>query len=277
VRTWILGIVHNRAIDALRRATVHDRRRASDEGIDTRFVADVSALDHDDLLATAGAWVLGALPDDEARRFAEHLRECEACQREVARLQTVVDVLPLAAPPAEPPPGLEARITDVVEREAGLLAAGRQRADGPAARRSWWAGLLARPWIAAAGAAALLAVGVLAGVLVSGGSEPTARPITAVVGGPAARVTGTLVQRDGEAALRLAHMPAPPAGRVYQVWVMRGSQPKPDAVFTVDRSGRGEVMLRQDPRGARAVLVTDEPAGGSRVPTTKPSISVTPG
>ena len=24
VRTWILGIVHNRAIDALRRATVHD-------------------------------------------------------------------------------------------------------------------------------------------------------------------------------------------------------------------------------------------------------------
>src|SRR5919199_3339437 len=25
VRTWILGIVHHRAIDALRRATVHDR------------------------------------------------------------------------------------------------------------------------------------------------------------------------------------------------------------------------------------------------------------
>src|SRR4051795_4256571 len=37
VRTWILGIVHNRAIDALRRATVHDRRRASDEGIEERF------------------------------------------------------------------------------------------------------------------------------------------------------------------------------------------------------------------------------------------------
>src|SRR3954453_2812059 len=31
VRTWILGIVHNRAIDALRRGMVHDRRRASDE------------------------------------------------------------------------------------------------------------------------------------------------------------------------------------------------------------------------------------------------------
>src|SRR3954451_19465342 len=28
VRTWVLGIVHNRAIDALRRSMVHDRRRA---------------------------------------------------------------------------------------------------------------------------------------------------------------------------------------------------------------------------------------------------------
>jgi RNA polymerase sigma-70 factor, ECF subfamily len=37
VRTWILGIVHNRAIDALRRGSVHDRRRASDEGIEERF------------------------------------------------------------------------------------------------------------------------------------------------------------------------------------------------------------------------------------------------
>jgi RNA polymerase sigma-70 factor (ECF subfamily) len=39
VRTWILGIVHNRAVDALRRNGVHDRRRASDEGIEERFEA----------------------------------------------------------------------------------------------------------------------------------------------------------------------------------------------------------------------------------------------
>ena len=40
VRTWVLGIVHNRAIDGLRRATVHDKRRASDEGIEERFEAN---------------------------------------------------------------------------------------------------------------------------------------------------------------------------------------------------------------------------------------------
>jgi RNA polymerase sigma-70 factor (ECF subfamily) len=31
VRTWLLGIVHNRAIDVLRRTAVHERRRAADE------------------------------------------------------------------------------------------------------------------------------------------------------------------------------------------------------------------------------------------------------
>jgi RNA polymerase sigma-70 factor (ECF subfamily) len=37
VRTWVLGIVHHRAIDFLRRSTVHSKRRASDEGIEERF------------------------------------------------------------------------------------------------------------------------------------------------------------------------------------------------------------------------------------------------
>jgi RNA polymerase sigma-70 factor (ECF subfamily) len=37
VRTWVLGIVHNRAIDALRRSFVHERRRAGDEGLEERL------------------------------------------------------------------------------------------------------------------------------------------------------------------------------------------------------------------------------------------------
>ncbi len=39
VRTWILGIVHNRAIDALRRRTVRDRGRVGDESIAERLPA----------------------------------------------------------------------------------------------------------------------------------------------------------------------------------------------------------------------------------------------
>jgi RNA polymerase sigma-70 factor (ECF subfamily) len=39
VRTWSLGIVHNRAIDALRRKAVSDRGVVSDEGIEERIPA----------------------------------------------------------------------------------------------------------------------------------------------------------------------------------------------------------------------------------------------
>src|SRR5688500_6566483 len=39
VRNWILGIVHNRAIDGLRRSSTHDRRREPIEGIEERFEA----------------------------------------------------------------------------------------------------------------------------------------------------------------------------------------------------------------------------------------------
>jgi len=50
VRSWTLGIVHNRAIDGLRRNSVHDRRRASAEGIEEHLEApertDAQAIDN---------------------------------------------------------------------------------------------------------------------------------------------------------------------------------------------------------------------------------------
>jgi RNA polymerase sigma-70 factor (ECF subfamily) len=39
VRSWLLGIVHNSAIDRLRRTAVHERRRAGGEGIEERLEA----------------------------------------------------------------------------------------------------------------------------------------------------------------------------------------------------------------------------------------------
>ena len=69
MRTWVLGIVHHRAIDALRRATVHDRRRASDEGIEERFEArertDVEAARREEAGAVRGA--LSSLPADQSQ------------------------------------------------------------------------------------------------------------------------------------------------------------------------------------------------------------------
>jgi RNA polymerase sigma-70 factor (ECF subfamily) len=69
VRTWVLGIVHNRAIDALRRLTVHDRKRASDEGLEDRVEApertDVEAARRDEARELRAA--LGSLPPEQSR------------------------------------------------------------------------------------------------------------------------------------------------------------------------------------------------------------------
>jgi RNA polymerase sigma-70 factor, ECF subfamily len=69
VRTWVLGIVHHRAIDALRRATVHDRRRAGDEGIEERFEArertDVEAARREEAGTVRHA--LESLPADQSQ------------------------------------------------------------------------------------------------------------------------------------------------------------------------------------------------------------------
>jgi RNA polymerase sigma-70 factor, ECF subfamily len=69
VRTWTLGIVHNRAVDALRRSNVHERRRISDEGIEETLEAaertEAQAVENATSREIRGA--LGELPSEQRR------------------------------------------------------------------------------------------------------------------------------------------------------------------------------------------------------------------
>lgn len=69
VRTWVLGIVHNRGIDALRRGTVHDRRRETLDGVEERHEApdrtDVEAARREDARSVRTA--LDTLPAEQRR------------------------------------------------------------------------------------------------------------------------------------------------------------------------------------------------------------------
>lgn len=69
VRTWMLGIIHNRAIDALRRASVHDRRRGGDEGTAERLEArertDVEAARREEAKVVRTA--LDTLPGEQIK------------------------------------------------------------------------------------------------------------------------------------------------------------------------------------------------------------------
>ncbi|MGH2763735.1 MAG: sigma-70 family RNA polymerase sigma factor [Thermoleophilaceae bacterium] len=69
VRTWVLGIVHNRAIDALRRGAVHDRRQEPAEGMEERFEApertEVEVARREEAASVRTA--LDELPTDQRR------------------------------------------------------------------------------------------------------------------------------------------------------------------------------------------------------------------
>ena len=67
VRTWILGIVHNRAVDGLRRSSVHDRRRETLDVVEERFEArertDVEVARREEARSVRGA--LDTLPTEQ--------------------------------------------------------------------------------------------------------------------------------------------------------------------------------------------------------------------
>ena len=69
VRSWVLGIVHHRGIDALRRNLVHERRRASAEGIEERHEApertDVEVARRDEARSVRAA--IDELPDQQGQ------------------------------------------------------------------------------------------------------------------------------------------------------------------------------------------------------------------
>jgi anti-sigma factor RsiW len=239
-------------------------------------------------LDDAGPYVLGALPEAEWADYARHLAGCEACRAKVADLQLVADALPGAVAPVEAPAALQGRLMAVVRAEAELLRAAGPEADRPPApapapsRRFAWLPAL-RPVPAAALATVLLAVGIGVGTALRGGADPASERAIAARVDPRLAPAGhaELRVRAGQARLVVEGLPAPPEGRIYQVWLERTDDRRPprptDALFSVTRRGDASVAVPGDLEDVDAVLVTDEPLGGSSVPTRPaPIISVAP-
>lgn len=238
--------------------------------------------DHERWQDAAGAYVLDALAQDEKAPYEAHLEGCPACRHEVEELSVAAAALPVAATPVAPPPALKERVMTEVRREAELLAAA-----GPSADRPPRAGRAPRRRFALAGwrlapvAAALLIAGVLAGVGLGRALDGDGtRTVTATVDREQApQASARLEIEDGRAQLVAEDLPAPPEGRVYQVWIMRqgASSPEPTpALFLPRRDGTAVATVPGSVSDARSVLVTDEPAGGSPAPTRRPVLAVSP-
>ncbi len=216
----------------------------------------------------AAPYVLGALTEEEHAAFLVHLESCAICRDEVTALAGVASVLPAAVPQLSAPDDLKSRVMSTVRSEAGLRDTSRS---APQLRRAG----ASKRWIPRS---ALVPVGALAAAVIaiilvsSGGSGGSGtRVIHAQVTVPRARVSVKL--KGGHAELNVARMPQSAPNHVYEVWLKRAGAPQPtDTLFTVSAAGNATVGVPGSVSGVKQILVTSEPTGGSRVPTSAPVI-----
>jgi anti-sigma-K factor RskA len=199
-------------------------------------------MDPHDLTA---AYALDALDPAEAEAYERHLSRCEECREQLAELSETSAALAFASVAPAPPPRLRAVILETAAAERSNVV--------PLVRRNRW---VSRGLAVAAAAVACVAVGL--GVSLSQSSHPQ-RSWTVSVG------------PTGQATLSVSGLPAAPAGKTYEAWIIPASgAPKPAGVFP---GSTNAVRLRGTVPKHGVVAVTVEPKGGSRAPTTTPIFS----
>lgn len=218
----------------------------------------------------AAAYALGALSASEAAEFRRHLETCIVCCDELDAFGAIADELAMVAPQRSVPRELRRKVMGSVRAELGAPAA-RARRDHRhlrAARR-----FAPRPALVG-GLLAGVALALIGGLELAPSGSTGIRVIQARVNGPAGSARLNLAGAHAE--LRVSHLPRPSAGRIYEVWIERnGGAPSPRSLFSVSASGAAQVAVPGDVRGGSTIMVTQEHAGGSLVPTQPPVIVAT--
>jgi anti-sigma-K factor RskA len=216
------------------------------------------------------AYALDALDSEDARAYEAHLARCERCRGELAELSDAAGALAYVTEASAPPPELRARI---------LQQAARERPNVVPLRPRW-----VRPVAAIAAVAACAAIGL--GLWASSLSHKLDRRdsqlqrqerIAQLLAQPGSRKIGfaggtLLVAPNGEGALVLRTLEPAGDGRTYAAWIAAGGAPEPAGLF---EGGRAVAipLERLVPEGA-TVMVTKEPAGGRKTPSSQPFVIV---
>ncbi|MER7760515.1 anti-sigma factor [Streptomyces sp. NPDC097619] len=236
-----------------------------------------------DAHALAAAYALDALDPDEREEFEAHLAGCEECRRETDGFRATAARLAAAA--SQPPPAA------LRERTLAEVRGVRQlppRVPASPGRSAFLAGLRRRV-VPLALAASLVAAAAFAGVAAwqaQQGSEYERQAqraeqqlgaISAVLAAPDAQTvhgrasngaitTVVASARQDTAVFTASGLPAPGAGKTYQLWLDHAGRMVPAGLIGQD----GTVLLEGRTTGAEAVGLTLEPAAGSPAPTTEP-------
>jgi len=230
-------------------------------------------MEHEAIEGLIPAYALGATDPDEGQAVESHLPSCATCRALLADCRRLGDDLLYAAPAMAAP-------ADLTERMRRRLAASPAGASVP-----WWSRLRLRSMAPALAALVLLlaisnlywagrAMGLerqateQAAVLARLANAPA---IPLIADTPAAYMQGVIyAPTEGQVALLCVYdMPALPADKAYQLWLIQDGKRDSGGVFQVNKDGFGLLVIRPDrPLSEYTALgITVEPASGSPAPT----------
>jgi hypothetical protein len=248
----------------------------------------------DDIQPWLAAYALGDAEDDPTP--LKHLAACPRCQRDFQEYRLVAGLLPFSAPESMPRPELREQVIAKVERHAAeqALASWQRPAipepEAPAIRprrsRSFWAAL----------AFATLALALLGwNIRLQGELDRQAAQVAqnrqswqtmiallndsslrwyTLAAQPSDGATQSMANghfwttpRSLVACLVAQDLPDLPAGKVYQIWLMREGKLASGGTFEA-RGGNAWTFVRADEplAGFSEIFVTMEPEGGSPAP-----------
>ncbi|KRE79859.1 anti-sigma factor domain-containing protein [Arthrobacter sp. Soil763] len=274
------------------------------------FTADIAGdLSAGRAVDLAEIYALNALDDAERAAVERYLADAAPAERAAfeERVRQARETLAVSfSAEEEPPAGLFDRIVATLPAQAGTaagpeaafpgsapvvarpvregsapvtdeLGAARQRREErrrPQGMRGWLVG------VAAAAAIALGGVGV--GAYVANQNDPLAQVRQAsdvrkatveVVGGGTASLT--LSSSKDAAVVEMNGVPAPPAGKVYQMWLIPKDGSAPVSKGLMDAAALSKPAMVTGIGSAAALGITVEPAGGSTTPT-MPTVAAAP-
>jgi len=202
---------------------------------------------------------------------AAHGADCLECRRLEREYAEVAGKLAFAVAPEALRPELEDEIVGLATGSVARLEppGGREPSiDGAQRRRG---GGVLRPLVAIAAAFVLFVGGWAVGSLTSG-DDATVPPGARVVAFEGANGKLAVAYRPGQPGVYLlgSGLEAPPAGKVYEVWMIQDGKPVPGACVTPSADGSLFAFADANVATSQAMAVTVESASCPSAPTTDP-------
>jgi anti-sigma-K factor RskA len=261
----------------------------------------MSPSDHDALREQAELYVLGALPPAERTTFETHLATCVDCRARVQSLSPVLAALAHVPPQHDPPPALRDRVLRTVTGSNSGVVAPTSHRERTNARLPWLAAAASLLLAAGLGlyAVSLRArIGALEQLLQQASGRAAvaeqqiadlrrttddARTQLAVLEAPDLQRINLAGQaaapkasarafwsRSRGLVFTASDLPAAPAGKTYQLWVLtKAPAPISAGLFKPDPQGRVAAVFDTplDLPQPIGMAVTIEPDGGVPAPT----------